>query len=221
MPSSRISKIASALGFATLFLLPTGILLPNAARQESANTQENAPPAQPQEPPAQAPPAQEPQSQAAESEEPPAPAANYDKAIFQNPISSDQLAFLNQFAGVPSKDLVRDKQFHKLMPSVIPNCTFHYGRDMPLSDALEMILKGSPRRARIRDGRYLLVSGLNAPYLAGKVFLWIDMQAGLGLGGFYFYPTNGEPTPVLNVFSKQVSEKTLGMSQLPPPFWRT
>src|ERR1700678_1137185 len=86
-------------------------------------------------------------------------AQSYDPAIFQKPIPADQLAFLNRFAGAASGDLFRDKQFRKLMHSVIPNCTFHYGRDMPLTDALEIVLKGSSEPVQIREGRYLLLSG--------------------------------------------------------------
>jgi uncharacterized protein YecT (DUF1311 family) len=149
---------------------------------------------------------------------PQGPPANYDKAIFQKPIPSDQLAFLNQFSGMASNDLFRDKQFRKLMHSVIPDCIFHYGRDMPLADALDMVLKGSPLPVRIRDGRYLLVSGRSGPYLAGRGFIWIDLQDGIALGGFYFHPTNGEPTPTVNIFSKQVKEESLKLTQLPPAF---
>jgi uncharacterized protein YecT (DUF1311 family) len=140
------------------------------------------------------------------------------QSIFQKPIPSGELAFLTQFAGAKSSDLFRDKQFRKLMHSVIPDCMFHYGRDMPLSDALEMVFKGSPLPVEIRDGRYVVVSGRSGPYLAGKGFIWLDMQAGIGLGGFYFHPTNGEPTPAVNIFSKQVKEESLKMSQLPPAF---
>ena len=200
--------ICIALEFAALFLMPAGILLPNGAQQDSAIAQENGPrqqtPAeQPQEPP---------------SQEPPAPPPQYDKAIFQEPIPSDQLAFLSQFDGAASKKLIRDKQFRKLMHSAIPNCTFHYGHDMPLSDAIDEVIKGSPQPVQIRDGRYLMVSGRSGPYLAGRGFLWIDLQDGIGLGGFYFRPTNGEPTPTVNIFSKMVKEEALSMSQLPPAF---
>lgn len=146
------------------------------------------------------------------------PASNFDKAIFQKPIPSDQLAFLNQFDGAPSSDLVRDKQFRKLIHSVLPDCIFHYGWDMHLSDALDLVLKGSPLPVRIRDGRYLTVSGRSGPYLAGRGFIWIDLQDGIALGGFYFHPTNGEPSPTVNIFSKQVKEEALKMSQLPPAF---
>jgi hypothetical protein len=56
-------------------------------------------------------------------------------------------------------------------------------------------------------------------YLAGKGFLWIDMQDGIGLDGFFFHPTNGEPTPTVNIFSKQVQkEMLLEWSELPPAF---
>ena len=186
----RRARGSSIFGFAVLVSMPTGILPPNAAGQSPAQ-----PPGQPQ-----------------------APVSAYDPAIFQTPIPSGQLAFLNQFAGAASNDLIRDKQFRKLMHSVIPDCTFHYGRDMPLSDALDMVLKGSPLPVRIRDGRYLLVSGRGGPYLAGRGFIWIDLQDGIALGGFYFHPTNGEPTPTVNIFSKQVKEDFLKLSQLPPTF---
>jgi hypothetical protein len=140
-------------------------------------------------------------------------------AIFQNPIPRDQLAFLNQFDGAPSKDLIENKQFRKLLHSVLPDCTFHYGGDMPLTDAIDQVIKGSPLPVRIHDGRYLVVSGRMGPYLGGRGFIWIDLQDGIGLGGFYFRPTNGEPSPTVNVFSKQVKEEdTLAMSQLPPAF---
>jgi len=32
------------------------------------------------------------------------------------------------------------------------------------------------------------------------------------------HPTNGEPTPTATVFSKQVKEESIKMSQLPPAF---
>jgi len=114
---------------------------------------------------------------------------------------------------------MRDKQFRKLMKTFVPDCMFHYGRDMPLSDALDIVFKDSILQVLIRDGRYLSISGLNGPYLAGRGFLWIDMQEGIGLGGFYFHPTNGEPTPSLVIFSRQVvKQDSLGLSQLPPAF---
>lgn len=214
-PSMRRIEISIAMISAGLFLLLTGTLLANPARQASLIAQESGPPPQTAGPQSQQPSPQEPQAPA-----PQAPPPQYDKAIFQPPIPGDQLAFLKQFDGAAAKNLDRDKQFRKLMHSVIPNCTFHYGWDMPLSDALDLVLKGSPEPVRIRDGRYLMVSGSSGPYLAGRGFMWIDLQDGVALGGFYFRPTNGEPTPTVNIFSKQVKEEALAMSQLPPTFYQ-
>ncbi len=147
------------------------------------------------------------------------PPSNYDPALFQGRIPKDQLTFLNQFAGATSDDLYRDKQFHKLMRAFVPDCTFHYGSDKSMNDALDEVIKGSNEPVQIRDGRYLLLSGHMGPLLVGKGFLWIDLQDGIGLGGFFFHPTNGEPTPTVNVFSRQVvKEMLLDASELPPAF---
>ena len=104
------------------------------------------------------------------------------------------------------------------MHSVILDCVFHYGWDMPLADALEKVLTGSPLPVQIHDKRYVMVSGRNGPYLRGRGFMWIDTQDGIALGGFYFHPTNGEPTPTVTIFSKQVREESLKMTQLPAAF---
>jgi hypothetical protein len=101
---------------------------------------------------------------------------------------------------MPANHFVRDKQYRKLMHSVLPDCTFHYGWDMLPSDAFERVLSESPLPAEIRDGRYVIVSGRNGPYLMGRGFLWIDLQEGIALAAFYFHPTNGEPTPTATVF---------------------
>ncbi|MFZ0690075.1 MAG: hypothetical protein WAM68_09600, partial [Acidobacteriaceae bacterium] len=161
-------------------------------------------------PSADAPPAQEappPPPDQQQPEPPPPPPAPlpppppFDKALFLNPVPAPALAFLAQFAGAPSGDLYRDRQFHHIVNANIPNCMFHYGRDMPLTDALDKVLPGSGVPVQIRDNRYVLVSGERGPYLGGRGFLWIDMQDGIVLGGFFFRPTNGEPTPTLAVFS--------------------
>jgi uncharacterized protein YecT (DUF1311 family) len=145
-------------------------------------------------------------------------ASGNENAIFQKPIPRDQLAFLGRFGDSASGKVFRDKHFRKLMRSFVPDCMFHYGRDMPLSSALELVLQNSQAPVQVRDGRYMTISGHIGPYLGGRGFLWIDMQQGLALGGFYFHPTNGEPTPTVAVFSSQVREKTLRISQLPPAF---
>lgn len=137
---------------------------------------------------------------------------------FQNPIPSTQLSFLTGFDGHPAKELMKDKRFKELLKSEIPHTEYHYGSDMSLEDALREVIDGSPLPIEIRDGRYLLAAGAQGPYLGGRGFLWIDLQQGVFLGGFYFHPTNGEPTPTLTIFSRQLGQDELAMSQLPPDF---
>jgi uncharacterized protein YecT (DUF1311 family) len=169
-----------------------------------------------------APPAQStaPQPEETPQPQPPlrAPVSTYDKAIFEKPIPADQLNFLNQFAGAPASDLYQDKQFHKLMKDLLPSGMFHYGRDMSISDALDYVFKGSRAPVQIRDGRYVMLVGNNGPILAGRGFIWIDTQDGVVLGGFFFHPTNGEPTPSVNVFSRQIKDEVISLADLPPAF---
>jgi uncharacterized protein YecT (DUF1311 family) len=182
-----------------------------------AAAQQSTPPATPPEPaaPTQS---QEPQVSEPQVSEPQLPASNYDKAIFRDPVPSAQLEFLNHYAGQEAKRVLRDKQYRKLMHRTIPDLMFHYGWDMMLRDALEKVLADSQIPIQIRDGRYVEISGRSGPYLHGRGFMWIDLQEGIALGGFYFHPTNGEPTPTVTVFSRQVKEDTVKMSQLPPAF---
>ncbi len=208
MPSFRASlpdaKVLRGAIPAALFLMAVVLLLPAAGETESASPRPGAW-------------VQEPQSQPP-SQDQQAPVSKYDKAIFQKPIPPDQTAFLNHFAGMSANDAFRDKQFRKLLRSVLPDCTFHYGWDMSPSDAFERVLTGSQLPVQIRDERYVMVSSNSGPYLRGRGFVWIDMQDGIGLAAFYFHPTNGEPTPTVTVFSRQVKEESLRMSQLPPAF---
>jgi uncharacterized protein YecT (DUF1311 family) len=196
--SSRAVSVSNVLAFVTLFLLATIFLRPNAAAHGPRNTQESAP---------------LPQSLDSHST-----ISKYDQAIFQKRIPSDQFTFLRDFAGSESNDLVRDKRYRRLMHNIIPDCMFHYGWDMTLHDALEKVLIGSPLPVQTRSGRYLMVSGRSGPYLMGRGFMWIDMQEGIALGGFYFHPTNGEPTPTVTIFSRQVKEQSLKISQFPASF---
>jgi hypothetical protein len=150
------------------------------------------------------------------------PVPIYDKTIFQATIPAAQLAFLRQFEGARSKDLYRDKQFRAVKKAALPGWEFNYGRDMSVSDAMDVALNDSADAVTIRDGRYVMLSGTSElfPGLQGRGFMWIDLQDGIALGGFYFHPTNGEPTPTLTVFSKQLRVDTLSMSELPPEFFR-
>jgi hypothetical protein len=139
-------------------------------------------------------------------------------AVFQNPIPADQLAFLNDYAGKTAKEIQKDKRFRNLMKLAIPRTEYHYGHDMPLSETVETLLDGAPLPIDIRDGRYAMIASHGGPYLSGKGFLWFDMKDGIALGGVYFHPTNGEPTPTLAIYSRQLRDTSLSMSQLPVAF---
>jgi uncharacterized protein YecT (DUF1311 family) len=116
------------------------------------------------------------------------------------------------------KDVRKDKRFKVLMKAAIPRTVYHYGRDMPLDETVETLLDGPPLPVDVREGRYAMVASHGGPYLAGKGFLWFDMQEGIALGGVYFHPVNGEPTPTLAIFSRQLTDTALEMGQLPVAF---
>jgi len=139
-------------------------------------------------------------------------------AVFQNRIGSDQLAFLNDYAGRPEKDAFKDKRLYKLFKQFVPRTEYHYGHDMPLREASETVLDSKSLPVRIRDGRYVTVATKEGEYLSGRGFLWFDMREGIAVGGIYFHPVNGEPTPTLAIFSNQLNQTSLAMSQLPAAF---
>ncbi|MGO9405192.1 MAG: hypothetical protein ACLPVW_17145 [Terriglobales bacterium] len=228
MPSFREllqNLLVSSLFFAALCISSSFTRIAAAQTAVAPEAESPAPSAEPQARNVQGQDAQPRESQSQNDESPQprsrdsgAPLSNYDKSVFQKPVPGSQFAFLNRFAGAPANDLIRDKQYRKLMGSVIPDCIFHYGWDIILKDALEKVLAGSTIPVQIRDARYVMVSGRSGPYLAGRGFMWIDMQDGIALGGFYFHPTNGEPTPTVTIFSRQVKQRSFKMSQLPPAF---
>jgi uncharacterized protein YecT (DUF1311 family) len=137
---------------------------------------------------------------------------------FQNKLSGDQLAFLRAYAGKPAKELLKDKQFRNILKLITPNTEYHYGRDMRLSETRDSILDGSRNPVVVRDDRYAMVPGNQGPYLHGRAFMWFDLQEGIGLGGVYFHPVNGEPTPTLAIYSRQLKDTTLSMIQMPADF---
>jgi hypothetical protein len=164
-----------------------GILRPNGAEQKSRNA-----PGMPSLPP-------------------------LDRAIFQKSITKTQLEFLNDYAGRPAYEVVRERRIRELVNMVVPYTPFHFGLDMPLPNAIEAILSGSPTPVEIREGRYMMVSTQGGRG-AARGFIWLDMQEGIALGGIFFHPTNGEPTPTLTLFSKQVKQDSVDMGQLPVAF---
>ncbi len=188
----RESKRRPIAGFCAQLLITSALLLSRAAAQQPAT----------------------PPSASPDSAADPVPAAS----VFHNPIAPGQLAFLNDYAGHPAKDALKDKRLDKLLKLVIPHSEYHYGKDMPLSEASDTVLSGSKIPIQIRENRYVLISGKQGPYLHGMGFLWFDLQTGVALGGVYFHPVNGEPTPTLAIFSRQLQDHSLGMSQMPLAF---
>ena len=137
--------------------------------------------------------------------------AHFDQVVFQKPIANNQFGFLNEYAGRQAKEVIHEQKLRILLDTVVPYTLFHYGLDMPLPNVIEVILSRSRLPVEIRQGRYVMVP-------SHRGFIWIDMQQGIVLGGIFFYPRDGEPTPTLTIFSRQVSQKSIGMSQLPPEF---
>jgi hypothetical protein len=139
-------------------------------------------------------------------------------ADFQNRIPSGQLAFLTDYAGKMPQELRKDKRFKALEKLVTPNTEWHYGSDKSLTTARDELLDTPQLPIDVRNGRYVMIATHGPAMLAGRMFLWFDIQDGIGLGGFYFHPSNGEPTPTVTVYSRQLTTTTLGMSQLPLEF---
>ena len=137
---------------------------------------------------------------------------------FQNLIPADQIAFLNDYAGKMTKEILKDKRFRNLLKLVTPRTTFHYGSDMSLSEASEDLLGSEPLPIEVRDGRYVTIGSHGGSYLAGRTLMWFDMKEGIALGAIYFRPTNGEPAPTLAVFSRQLNQDALAMGDLPAAF---
>lgn len=141
------------------------------------------------------------------------------EAIFKNPIAGAQLVFLSDRAGQPANELVREQRLHYLVNNVVPYAPFHLGLDMPLPNAIESMFLTSTSPLEIRDGRYALLTGMRGSNARARTFLWIDIKEGIGLGGIFFYPSNGEPTPTLTIFSRQVNRNSLhSIGQLPAAF---
>jgi hypothetical protein len=140
--------------------------------------------------------------------------------LFQKPIPGGQLAFLSDYAGRPANGAVREPDLRSLLNRVVPYAPFHLGLDMPLPHAVESMFLASTLPVEVRAGRYAMVTGVRGQGGRGRAFLWVDMKQGVAFGGIFFYPSNGEPTPTLTIFSSQVNRPSLAMSQLPVAFFQ-
>jgi uncharacterized protein YecT (DUF1311 family) len=147
---------------------------------------------------------------------PPAPAA------FKNLIPTDQLTFLKDYDGKTPKEIRKDKRFKQLEKEITPSTRYYYHYDISLSYARDQVLDNEPLPITVRDGRYVMIDseGGGSAHMFGRGFLWFDIESGVGMGGIYFRPTNGEPTPTLAIYSKQLTDTALSMGQLPAEFYQ-
>ncbi|MGA3132693.1 MAG: lysozyme inhibitor LprI family protein [Terracidiphilus sp.] len=163
-----------------------------------------------------------PQPDAAQADAAPGPEmAPPPPANFKNLIPADQLVFLKDYADKSSNEILKDKHFKNLEKQITPSTRYFYHYDISLSDARDQVLDNRPLPITVREGRYVMVSsaGGGDQHAFGRGFLWFDIQTGIGLGGIYFHPTNGEPTPTLAIYSKQLTDTNLSMGQLPAEFY--
>ncbi|MGA7343874.1 MAG: lysozyme inhibitor LprI family protein [Terracidiphilus sp.] len=216
MKSMSPSLLAGAALLACWSALALAQSAPNPEdppKSDASPAASNAAPTQPQTP------APEPPPPVADADLPPPgppPPAN-----FQHPIPAAQLAFLKDYDGKMPDELRKDKRFRELQKQVTPSTRYFYHYDISLSDARDQVLDNEPMPISVRDGRFVMVGTAGGPsqHMNGRGFLWFDIQAGIGLGGIYFHPTNGEPTPTLAIFSRQLTDTSLIMGQLPPDFF--
>jgi hypothetical protein len=138
-----------------------------------------------------------------------------ERGVFHEPIATEQLGVLNDYAGRPAKEALQQSKVREVMSEFVPYAPFHLGLDMPLPTAIEAVLLRSSLPIGIRDGRYMMLATGSG---STRGFVWIDLQQGIAVGGIFFHPRNGEPTPTLTLFSKQVKQGSLKMSQLPVAF---
>jgi hypothetical protein len=129
-----------------------------------------------------------------------------ERAIFRETIASDQLGVLSDYAGKPTNEALRESKVRRVMDTLVPYAPFHFGMDRPLPNVIEAVLLRSSVPIGIRDGRYMMLA-TDAGSSPGRGFLWIDLQQGVAVGGIFFHPSNGEPTPTLTLFSKQVNSQ--------------
>jgi hypothetical protein len=159
-------------------------------------------------------------SGAQQADAPPPPEGPPAPATFKDPIPADQLSFLSGYAGKAPKEIMKDKRFRQLEKEITPSTRYFYHYDRGLTDTRDEVLDNQPLPITVRDGRFVMVGSAGGANqnMYGRGFLWFDMQAGIGIGGIYFHPTNGEPTPTLAIYSKQMTDTSLSMGQLPQDF---
>ncbi len=146
--------------------------------------------------------------------------ANLRLVSFAKPIAGTPLGILKEYAGQPANGLVRQQGFRDLVSEVVPYVPFHLGSDIPLPNAIEIFFLASTSPLEIREGRYAMLNGVRGMGGRGRAFLWADTQGEIALAGIFFYPSNGEPSPTLTIFSRKVDQAAPGMSHFPAAFIR-
>ena len=134
------------------------------------------------------------------------------------PMDVSQLAWLSAYDGKLARDVIYDSHYLQLIQEAVPDAIFHYGEDMPLADAIQSVLDDSDVPFTLRDGRYAVLSSRREITTRGRGLLWIDFQQGVAFGAIFFHPNNGEPTPTLTVFSKELGGTITKETQLPAAF---
>jgi hypothetical protein len=137
---------------------------------------------------------------------------------FTSSISRSQFAFLKDYAGRAASDADGKQKVRMLVGVVAPYTPYHFGTDFPLPQVLSTLLLNEPQPIEIRDARYAMMSGIRNAIHKRAGFLWVDMREGFALGAIYFDPSNGEPSPTVTIFSRQLDRKTVRMSHLPRAF---
>jgi hypothetical protein len=137
---------------------------------------------------------------------------------FTGAIDNNQFAFLNDYAGRAVDDADGKRKVKSLVGMVAPYTPYHFGADFPLPWVLNSLLLNDPQPIEIRDGRYTTMSGIRNAIHNRRGFLWIDTHKGIALGAIFFEPGNGEPSPTLTIFSRQLDRRSVRMSQLPRAF---
>jgi hypothetical protein len=137
---------------------------------------------------------------------------------FGRSIEGSALTFLKDYAGRAVDDVDGKRHVKTLVSMVAPYTPYHFGADFPLPQVLDVVMLTVPEPIEIREGRYAMISGSRGPNHRGRGFLWVDMREGFALGGIFFDPSDGEPSPTLTIFSKQMDRRSVRISQLPRAF---
>ena len=130
-----------------------------------------------------------------------------------------RLSWLRDLAGASTHEATLAGHFDDLVSDAAPDVAYHFHVDMPVANALRMILRGAGEPILVRANRFVILSACNTPACSdGRAFVWADTERGIEIAGIDFAPSNGEPTPTLTLFSKQVLDPVTKRVQLPPDF---